>query len=86
MNFRHDGENWTVTDIMWNDIDKDPWVMNYPYGSYNDQVINYIEGNGCKMAFVTKNRISIVGKDNRFEVSRLDCTDFPPISNNWKQY
>lgn len=33
-------------DVMDEFIDKKQWVLNYPYGNYNDDVINYIRSKG----------------------------------------
>lgn len=65
-------------------IDRDAWVMNYPYGSYNDQVIAYIRSRGCCLGFTTEVRIARLNKDEPFKLPRLDCNDFPPKSGNYK--
>lgn len=67
-------------------IDFDNWVMNYPYGSYNENVIEYIKTRGCKLALTTDVRIVDINKDNRFKLPRLDCNDFPPKSENYLKY
>ena len=36
-------------EVMENFIDKNSWVMNYPYGNYNDLVISYIRNRGCSI-------------------------------------
>lgn len=67
-------------------IDKNRWVMNYPYGNYNEDVINLISRNNCSMAITTKVSVADVDKDNRFELPRLDCNDFPPKSNTYMNF
>lgn len=64
-------------------IDQKEWVMNYPYGNYNNQVIEYIENKGCCLAFTTEVKVAVVNKDNLFKLPRLDCNDFPPKSENY---
>lgn len=75
-----------MLDVMGEFIDPDCWVMNYPYGSYNDGVISYIRERGCKLGLTTEVRAGIVGEDDRFRVPRLDCNDFPPKSRNWERW
>ena len=67
-------------------IDKEKWVMNYPYGSYNDSVIKFISNKGCKMALTTEVNCAEVSNKNRYIVPRLDCIDFPPRSDNYQRY
>ncbi len=62
-------------------IDSNRWVMNYPYGNYNQDVIELIKNNNCSMAVTTKVAVASLEKDNRFELPRLDCNDFPPKSD-----
>ncbi len=67
-------------------IDKDKWVMNFPYGSYNYETIDYISTKGAVAALTIKVGVTDILKDSVFELPRLDCNDFPPISNNFKLY
>ena len=67
-------------------IDSNAWAMNYPYGSYNQKVIDYIKSKGCVIGFTTNVDSATLNKDNRFTLQRFDCNDFPPKSENWKNY
>ena len=67
-------------------IDRKQWVMNYPYGSYNQEVISYIRQQGACIGLTTDARVAELGKDSAFELPRLDCNDFPPKSENYKTY
>ena len=67
-------------------IDIKAWAMNYPYGSYNQSVIDYIKTKGCVAGFTTVVDQAELTMENRFTLQRLDCNDFPPKSNNWKNY
>lgn len=67
-------------------IDSKNWVMNYPYGSCNDEVIKYIKSEGATLGMITKVDIADLDRDNRFMLPRLDCIDFPPRSENYKNY
>lgn len=64
-------------------IDRDCWVMNYPYGNYNQKVLDYIRSNGAVLGLTTDVRVAEIGKDNPLELPRLDCNDFPPKSENY---
>lgn len=65
-------------------IDRKHWVMNFPYGNYNQGVLDYIESEGACIGLTTEVRIAEIGKDNALELPRLDCNDFPPKSENYK--
>ncbi len=67
-------------------IDKDCWVMNYPYGSYSGEVVEYVKGKKCFLGLSTNVGISDLEKDNRFILPRFDTNDFPPKSNNYLKY
>lgn len=67
-------------------IDEKSWVMNYPYGSYNQDVIDYISDKGCVLGLTTKVAKADLTLENRFTLQRFDCNDFYPKSENWKKY
>lgn len=73
-------------DCMSDFIDVDSWVMNYPYGSYNDNVVKYISSMGCKIGLTTEVKIADLSEDTIFALPRLDTNDFPPKSDNYKNY
>ncbi len=73
-------------DVMDSFIDRNEWVMNYPYGSYNRSVIDYISSHGAACAVTTEVRVADLSKDSKFELPRLDCNDFPPKSEGYKKY
>lgn len=66
-------------------IDRKHWVMNYPYGSYNAEVLDYIKEQGACLGFTTDVRIADLEHDSPLELPRLDCNDFPPKSEKYKQ-
>ena len=65
-------------------IDRKHWVMNFPYGNYNQEVLNYIKSRGACIGLTTEVRVAEIGKDNALTLPRLDCNDFPPKSENYK--
>lgn len=69
--------------VMEEFIDKDNWVLNYPYGSYNDHVLDYIASKGCKAAMTTKVVVADTGVHGKYELPRLDCNDYPPKSDRY---
>lgn len=73
-------------DAMREFIDPSCWVMNYPYGSYNQGVIEYIKSKSCVLGLTTEVAPADLTEENRFTLQRFDCNDFPPKSNNWKNY
>lgn len=67
-------------------VDKKQWVMNYPYGNYNKDVLAYISKQGACLGLTTEVRLADIDKDNPLELPRLDCNDFPPKSDNYLKY
>lgn len=67
-------------------IDRKCWAANYPYGDYNQEVIEYIKSQGACAGFTTDVRAAEIGVDLALELPRLDCNDFPPKSENYKKY
>lgn len=68
---------------MFEIIDKDCWVMNYPYRAYSQKVIESIKSKGCKLELSTEVRVGDLDKDNIFALPRLDTNDFPPKSERY---
>lgn len=66
-------------------IDRKRWVMNYPYGNYNEDVLDYIKGRGGILGLTTEVRVADIRVDNALKLPRLDCNDFPPKSENYRR-
>ncbi len=66
-------------------IDRDAWVMNYPYGNYNPQVCEYARQKGACLGLTTEVRVARLRADDAMILPRLDCNDFPPKSDNWRR-
>ena len=64
-------------------IDRDSWVMNYPYGSYNEKTEEFIRSEGAKLAITTKVGILDTDKDDPFNIPRLNTNDFPPVKRDF---
>ena len=66
-------------------IDRNEWVMNYPYGSYNVDVIDYVKQKGAKLGVTTEAKIADLRQDYVYLLPRLDCNDYPPKSENYRE-
>lgn len=66
-------------------IDEKYLVVNYPYGGYNDDVLNFCREIGCRLGFSVEARIADLECDNPLILPRLDTNDFPPRSENYKK-
>ena len=69
-------------------IDSTHWVMNYPYGNYNRDVLNYISEHGACLGMTTEVKVVDCGKllsmeYGQLQLPRFDCNDFPPKSDNY---
>ena len=67
-------------------IDTKKWVINYPYGSYSENVITYVRENGAVLGLSTDVGMVDDFVNKRFQMPRLDTNDFPPKSENYKNY
>jgi peptidoglycan/xylan/chitin deacetylase (PgdA/CDA1 family) len=71
-------------DILDEFIDRKRWVANFPYGNYNQDVLQYVREQGACIGLTTETCIAKLGVGSAMELSRLDCNDFPPKSENYK--
>lgn len=60
------------------------WTISYPYGSYNKEVVRFAASQGACAGFTTKMAAADLSSDNRMELPRLDCNDFPPVSSGYQ--
>ncbi len=67
-------------------LDRHHWVMNYPYGNYSEDVLNFIAKQGACLGLTTEVRTADLNADNRLTLPRFDCNDFPPKSENYKNF
>jgi len=66
-------------------IDSGAWAMNYPYGSWNNDVVNFLRGAGCSLGFTTKSAVAAPGFHDRLRLPRIDTNEFPPKSERYKE-
>jgi len=57
--------------------DKNSWIMCYPYGNYNKDVIEKAKKFGYKAGLTTEVGDAILDKKNALALSRYDTNDFP---------
>ena len=67
-------------------LDEKEWVINYPYGSYSEEVVESLRDSGCVLGLSADVRVADLEKDNRFILPRLDTNDFPPKSENYLNF
>lgn len=76
---------WKALEVMDEFIDRKKWVMNYPYGSFNPEVIAYVKSMGACLGLTTEGKAADISRHDIFQLPRLDCNDFPPKSENYKK-
>ena len=67
-------------------IDQKEWVMNYPYGSYNDETVKYARDNGAIIGLTIEENIADLSQNSSLLLPRLDCNDFPPMSFDYELF
>ena len=53
------------------------WVMCYPYGDYNESLLQVVEERHCSVGLTTKPGISRLERSNALTLERLNTNDFP---------
>ncbi|MPW37405.1 polysaccharide deacetylase family protein [Vibrio sp. B1Z05] len=66
--------------------DMSQWTACYPYGSSSDSVVKELNLQGCKLAFTTEVKLADINTNSKLLIPRLDTNDFPPKSDNYKNY
>jgi hypothetical protein len=65
-------------------IDINNWVMCYPYGSYNEETLDYLKKTGCSLGLTTAVAVAKLPADENLEIPRIDTNDLPPKRGNYK--
>jgi peptidoglycan/xylan/chitin deacetylase (PgdA/CDA1 family) len=55
----------------------DKWVMCYPYGGYNQTLLDIVRRRGCVCGITTRVAIADLAADGPLELPRLDTNDIP---------
>lgn len=53
------------------------WIMCYPYGGYNDSLLDVVRSRGCAVGLTTEVDIADLARDNPLTLPRLDTNDLP---------
>jgi len=64
-------------------INPSAWSIAYPYGNYNQDVLDYVASKGAKVGVTTAVRMCNLAMDSSLLIPRFDCNDFPPKSENY---
>jgi peptidoglycan/xylan/chitin deacetylase (PgdA/CDA1 family) len=59
------------------DVSVEEWIMCYPYGSFNDDTLDILVKNGCKMGLTTEIGTANPGSGHDLTLPRLDTNEFP---------
>jgi peptidoglycan/xylan/chitin deacetylase (PgdA/CDA1 family) len=54
------------------------WVMSYPYGAFDNSLLELLTARGCALGVTTAVRIARVGDEPPLLLPRLDTNDLPP--------
>ena len=65
-------------------LDINQWVINYPYGSYSEKVVDCIKDSGCILGLSTDVNVVNLEKDNKYILPRMDTNDYPPKNQDYK--
>jgi peptidoglycan/xylan/chitin deacetylase (PgdA/CDA1 family) len=58
-------------------VDKVDWTMCYPYGGFNDSLLNVLRDRQCRLGFSVETRIADLESDDRLILPRIDTNDLP---------
>lgn len=56
-------------------VERDQWVMCYPYGGYDASLLGVIAGHGCAAGLTTE--VALAHLDRPLELARIDTNDLP---------
>jgi len=72
--------------VMDSFIDQKRWAINYPYGDYNETVVDAMERRGAIVGLTIEEGIADIRSGLPMQLPRLDCNDFPPKSNDYTRW
>jgi peptidoglycan/xylan/chitin deacetylase (PgdA/CDA1 family) len=73
-------------EVLTDYVDTQKLVINYPYGSYNEEVVRFSKDLGCKVGITTDLGLADLNTDDPLKLPRLDTNDYPPKSMNHINY
>jgi hypothetical protein len=66
-------------------IDRAGWIMCYPYGAHNERVVSFVRNNRCLVGVTAKVAVASE-QDDWLMLPRLDTNDYPPKSENYRNF
>lgn len=58
-------------------IGRDEWTMCYPYGGFNDSLLQILRDRRCQLAVTVEARVADLDVDDRLTMPRVDTNDLP---------
>jgi peptidoglycan/xylan/chitin deacetylase (PgdA/CDA1 family) len=58
-------------------IASDNWTICYPYGGFNDSLLQLLRSRGCRLGFSVEARVADLDQDERLTLPRIDTNDLP---------
>jgi peptidoglycan/xylan/chitin deacetylase (PgdA/CDA1 family) len=58
-------------------VGSDRWTMCYPYGGYNDSLLQLLRARGCRLGLSVAARVADLNTDDYLALPRLDTNDLP---------
>jgi peptidoglycan/xylan/chitin deacetylase (PgdA/CDA1 family) len=58
-------------------IEKSERTMCYPYGGFNDSLLDILRSRQCRLGFTVEARVADLGTDDRLTLPRVDTNDLP---------
>jgi peptidoglycan/xylan/chitin deacetylase (PgdA/CDA1 family) len=58
-------------------IRKSEWTMCYPYGGFNQSLLQLLRGRECRLGFTVEARVADLDVDDRLTLPRVDTNDLP---------
>ena len=57
--------------------DMDQWTICYPYGGFNESLLELLQDRGCTFGFTVEARMADLNVDGRLTLPRIDTNDLP---------
>jgi peptidoglycan/xylan/chitin deacetylase (PgdA/CDA1 family) len=58
-------------------VEKNEWTMCYPYGGYDDSLLQILSTRGCRLGFSAEARVADLNADGYLTLPRIDTNDLP---------
>ena len=58
-------------------VGRDEWTMCYPYGGFDNSLLEILRDRKCRMGFSVEARVADLDADDRLTLPRLDTNDLP---------